>query len=95
MKYEDMSNADLLRTLHQQNKIPHSNKNIREFIRTNYGRDIKIQQIAQDLGRYKERPLLRNAELDDLARRFLVACQNDIGLCRRILNRYRGVPCHF
>ena len=78
--YDNMTNADLLRTLFKENQLPDTNKMIKEYVLKNYSRDISIQQIAQVLARYCDRPILRNENIDDLARRFLVACKNDVGL---------------
>jgi hypothetical protein len=87
------TNADLLRRLFKIGGLPESNNNIREFIQKTYGRDISVQQIAAVLGRYRDRPIMASREVDELARRFLDTCRNDLGLCKRILNRYRGVQC--
>jgi hypothetical protein len=90
---DDRTNAELLRELHRAGKLPDTNKRIQQFMRDVYEREISIQQIAQVLSRYCDRPILRSEEIDNLARRFLASCKNDVGLCKRILNRYKGLPC--
>lgn len=90
---DDRTNAELLRSLHKSGQLPDTNKRIQQFMLDVYGRNISIQQIAQVLSRYCDRPILRSEEIDSLARRFLASCKNDVGLCKRILNRYKGLPC--
>lgn len=91
MKNKIESNADLLRRLFKNGELPDTNKKIREFVLVSYGRHISVQQIAAVLGRYRDRPIMASIEVDELARRFLVACRNDLGLCKRILSRYGGL----
>ena len=88
-----LSNADLLRELNKNNQLPSTNRKIQEFILDVYGRKISIQQIASVLLRYRDRPILTNNDVHVLARRFLAACKNDIGLCKRILNEYGDLLC--
>lgn len=89
----DKTNAQLLRDLQKDGTLPDTNKKIQQFMLDIYGRKISIQQIAAVLARYCDRPILMNKEVDELARRFLASCKNDVGLCKRILKRYEGLPC--
>lgn len=88
----DLCNADLLRELNKSGQLPHTNQKIQQFVLDVYGRKITIQQIAQVLSRYQDRPILADKEVHSMARRFLAACKNDVGLCKRILNDYKGLP---
>ena len=91
--HSDLSNAELLMELNKTGKLPSTNRKIQDYILEFYGRKITIQQIASVLLRYQDRNLLTSKEVDVLARRFLAACKNDVGLCKRILNEYGGLPC--
>ena len=90
IKY-DGTNAQLLRDLFKEGQLPDTNKRIQKFILDVYGREITISQIAAVLGRYTDRPILSNRHIDEIAHKFIQACRYDIGLCKRILNRNRGL----
>ena len=87
----DLSNADLLRTLQETGQLPNTNKRIQSFLKDVYGRDVTISQIAAICLRYQDRPLVNNEIIDDLCRKFLLACRNDTVLAKRVIDKYREV----
>lgn len=87
----ELTNAELLRELQNSGQLPVTNKRIQEFLRDVYGREVTISQIAAICLRYRDRPLINNESIDDLGRKFLFACRNDVGLAKRILDKYKEI----
>ena len=82
------TNADLIREAFKEVGQNHSNKYMQEYIREKHKRIISISQIAAVLGRYRDRDVLASPMVQDLCRRLLLACRNDLGLVRKVLASY-------
>ena len=83
------TNADLIREEAQVVGHDHSNSWWQRYLQAKHNRVVTIQQIAAVLGRYKDRIISDNKEIHSYARRFLLACSNDVDLAKRILMEYQ------
>lgn len=83
------TNADLIR--HEANVVGHDHSNSwwQKYLLAKYRRNVTIQQIAAVLGRYRDRIISDKKEIHELARRFILACANDLELAKRILMEYQ------
>lgn len=81
--------ADIIRNEARVIRRNHSNKWWQKYLMEKYSRNVSIQFIAAVLGRYRDRIIADNKELHEFARRFILACANDIELAKRILMEYK------
>lgn len=87
---EIKTNAELIRSEAKSFDHNHTNKWWQNHLWTKYKRNISIQQIAAVLGRYRDRIVADRKLLHDNARRYLLSCDNDVDLARRILLEYQS-----
>lgn len=85
---EERTNADLIREAFKEVGENHKNRFLKEYLRDKYCRNISISQIAAVLGRYEDRGVLGSEAIQNMARRFLVACRGDVGLAKKVLANY-------
>lgn len=87
---ESKTNADLIRSEAQAFDHNHTNRWWQNHLLIKYKRKISIQQIAAVLGRYRDRVVADRKVLHDNARKYLLSCDNDVELARRILLEYQA-----
>lgn len=87
---DNTTNADIIR--HEARSVDHNHTNRwwQNYLLTKYKRKISIQQIAAVLGRYRDRVVADRKLLHDNARKYLLSCDNDVDLARRILLEYQA-----
>lgn len=90
MDQKNLKNADLIRSVAEEHGFYHSNKFIKDYILAKFKRKISVQQVAQVLGRYRDRQSVDASNAHHRCRSFLLACHNDINLAKKILAGYGG-----
>ena len=83
------TNADLIREEARIVGHDHTNRWWKDYLQAKHSRVVTIQQIAAVLGRYRDRIVSDKKEIHSYARRFLLACANDVDLAKRILMEYQ------
>ncbi len=68
-----------------------SNNWIVNYIAQKYKTKVSVQSVAQTLGRYKDRKDINMKNADNKARSFLLSCNNDYLLAKKILSNNGGV----
>lgn len=92
MKKNKTSKADLIRKEALEHGHCHSNKWFRVNLEQKYGLRFTSQEIQVVLGRSSDRRISDLQSVHDTARRFLLACQNDLIMAKRILSSYDWSP---
>lgn len=87
---ENKTNAELIRYEAKEFDHNHTNKWWQNHLLIKYKRKISIQQIAAVLGRYRDRIVADRKLLHDNARKYLLSCDNDVELARKILLEYQS-----
>jgi hypothetical protein len=88
MDFGHKSNADLIRLSFRELGENHKNSFIKKYLYAKYQRVVSISQIASVLGRYEDRPLIGSEATKSLCQKFLIGCNGDIGLAKKILAHY-------
>ena len=90
MHKENRKKSDLIREV---GKEYHSQSNnwIVNYIAQKYKVKVSVQSVAQILGRYKDRKNINMKNADNKARTFLLSCNNDYLLAKKILANNGGV----
>ena len=87
---ESKTNSYFIRSEAQAFDHNHTNRWWQNHLLIKYKRKISIQQIAAVLGRYRDRVVADRKVLHDNARKYLLSCDNDVELARRILLEYQA-----
>ena len=90
MHKENRKKSEVIREVGKE-YYSQSNNWIVNYIAQKYKVKVSVQSVAQILGRYKDRKNINMNNADNKARTFLLSCNNDYLLAKKILANNGGI----